>query len=269
MPSHIDCKIAAAKLNGRTLKQALLATGANHDFGNFSLTEWVEVCPKCHAYALGAEHSYPWPFLCSDGVMRTVADFNADLEKYVSHELNFIGFRFSQSALESSIGLVMMEDSTTKEVESAGSKISDRSTINEILEFSKSVCDWGRGQRVWANLLRHNTEAELAAALSDWFDVVQDATDDEEAIATGLGIKGLAVSFASKHLRMLDSSKYAVLDEVLSDGLGIALNRKGYKLFMHLLREFSVANNIKHNIATLESGLFLLVRQQVRVRSLG
>jgi len=269
MQSHFDCKIAPAKMNGRTLKQALLATKANHDFGEFSLTEWVEVCPKCHAYALGSEQIYPWPFLCSDGVMRTVVDFNADLDKYVSHELNFFGYRFSQSALESSIGLVMMEDSTTKEVEGDGSKVSDHSKPNEILEFSKSVCDWGRGQRVWANLLRHNTESELAKALSHWFRLVRDATDDEVAISAGLDIKGLAVSFASKHLRMLDPSKYAVLDEVLSDGLGFALNKKGYQLFMHLLREFSVDNNIKHNIATLESGLFLLVRQQVRAKSLG
>lgn len=266
MKSHIDCKVATAKMNGRTLKQALLATGANQDFGNFSLTEWVDVCPKCHAYALGGEHSSPWPFLCCDGVMRTVADFNADLNQYTSRDLDFFGFRFSQSALESSISLVLMEDSNTQGVESEGSMINHSSRPNEILEFSQLVCDWGRGQRVWANLLRHNTANELATSLSNWFRVVQHTADDEEAISTGINIKGLAVSFASKHLRMLDPNKYAVLDEVLSEGLGLALNKKGYKLFMRLLREFSLGNNIKHNVATLESGLFLLVRQQVRAK---
>ena len=63
---------------------------------------------------------------------------------------------------------------------------------------------------------------------------------------------------------MLDPDRFAVLDEVLSDGLGFALNPKGYKLFMQLLQDFSKQNHIKHSLAELESGLFILVRQQVR-----
>ena len=195
MHSHIGCAVKTARINGRTLKQALESTQANHRFGNFSSTEWVDVCPKCDAYGLGGEFTHPWPFLCHDGVMRTVADFDADRDEYISGNMEFAGFKFSESALQSAIFICQIED---------------------------------------------------------------------PAIEPGINIKGLGVSFASKHLRMLDPDRFAVLDEVLSDGLGFALNPKGYKLFMQLLQDFSKQNHIKHSLAELESGLFILVRQQVR-----
>lgn len=56
------------------------------------------------------------------------------------------------------------------------------------------------------------------------------------AILKGTQIRGLDVSFASKHLRMLEPKKYAVLDNVLSKGLGFALNSRGYRFFLSTLR---------------------------------
>ena len=47
-------------------------------------------------------------------------------------------------------------------------------------------------------------------------------------------------------------------------GLGIALNEKGYALFMRLLRDFKEAIGFEHSIAILEMVIFNLVRQQVR-----
>ena len=265
MHSHIGCAVKTARINGRTLKQALESTQANHRFGNFSSTEWVDVCPKCDAYALGGEFTHPWPFLCHDGVMRTVADFDADRDEYISGNMEFAGFKFSESALESAIEN-QFEYSTTQNVEKAGTHINQKSKPADLLQFSQLVCDWGRGQRVWANLLRHNSRENLAAAYSNWFSIAKNSPDVQTAIEPGINIKGMGISFASKHLRMLAPEKFAVLDDVISEGLGFALNQKGYQLFMQLLGEFLNKNHIKHNLATLESGLFLLVRQQVRAK---
>ncbi|MEO7399792.1 MAG: hypothetical protein ABIV07_03340 [Polaromonas sp.] len=265
MHSHIGCNVATARINGRTLKQALASTKANHRFGRFSSTQWVDVCPKCDAYGLGAEFTNPWPFLCHDGVMRTVADFDGERNQYLSRNMDFSGFEFSESALESAIAICQYEDPTTHDVEEAGATIDGQSSEAELLEFSERVCEWGGGQRVWANLQRyHENSAELAKAYSDWFRIAQETGDEDAAITPGINIKGLGVSFSSKHLRMLDPDRFAVLDEVISEGLGYALNPKGYKLFMRHLREFSKENNIQHKLSTLESGLFVLVRQQVR-----
>ena len=265
MNSHINCNVPAAKINGRTLKQALNAINGKHRFGKISLTEWVEVCPICDALVLAGNQGNPWPFLCYDGVMRTVSDFGANGKLRKPHDMDFWGFRFSKSALESSIALFQGEDSTTKSVENAGLKIDRKSRPSQALKFSELVCTWGRGQRVWANLMRHNKD-ELGIVLADWFRSVSVSEDDKAAIETGLAIKGLGVSFASKHLRMLNPKRFAVLDEVLSDGLGFALNVNGYKLFLRLLRDFIEINSLKYSVSELESGIFILVRQNVRAK---
>lgn len=57
---------------------------------------------------------------------------------------------------------------------------------------------------------------------------------------------------------------------MLSEGLGYALNPKGYALFMRHLRDFHkqlAASGWDHSLARTESGLFVLVRQNVRVES--
>ena len=89
-------------------------------------------------------------------------------------------------------------------------------------------------------------------------------TYDSNAIEGGCGIKGLGVSFASKHLRLLLPERYAVLDEVLSTGLGFALNPTGYALFMREIKRFKEKYSIRHSLAHIEWAIFGLVRQSVR-----
>jgi hypothetical protein len=134
-----------------------------------------------------------------------------------------------------------------------------------VLAFSEKVCAWGGGERVWGNLGRGDTD-QLAHDLLAWFASVDGADTDEEAIRPGEAIHGLAISFASKHLRMLRPERFAVLDAVLSEGLGFALNLKGYAFFMRTLRAFRESISFTGSIAALESGIFLLVRQRVRSR---
>lgn len=260
-----NCGCLTAKINGRTFKDALRVTGANHhQKGKISVTEWVTVCPICDAYALGIELTHPWPFVSQDGVMRTAADFDHNTQTNSDDKiLDFATFRFSERALNSAVELVGIEDQTTKDVEDLGRAFLTTPSIAAALSFSEAVCQWGRGQRVYANLLRRNPHDQLAQRLHDWFVSVPTSTIDE-AIAGGTAFKGLGVSFASKHLRMLQPDRFPVLDDVVQSGLGFATNTAGYRLFIRMLEEFRVRHGRTETLGQLESGIFLLVRQSVR-----
>ena len=266
MQKH-ECGTELVRINGRTLRsfaEGTLGTQeAKRRFGKFAVTDWVSICPNCDAYALGVDMKNPCAFQCVDGVMRTMEDFDwGRTNTFTPEFLDFYGFKFSSTALYSYAN-ISMNESKTCAVEMMGSALSDNLTPEAALAFSEAVVDWGRGGRVWGNLKRFHAD-NLGNQIHDWILELKQDKKDEEAIAHGINIKGLGVSFASKHLRMLNPEKYAVLDEVLSNGLGIALNEKGYALFMRLLRDFKEAIGFEHSIAILEMVIFNLVRQQVR-----
>ena len=276
------CGTPVAKIDGRTLRDARNRTTVDNIFKKFSDTEWVEVCPKCNVDDL-VYNSTPKPFLCHDGVMRTKEDLDPNTNLYQSVDWNFAGFTFSKSALYSSIKLLRYENHSQKDrlwcteqkdrrwwtenVEKRCKTLVDdleTAPSPKFREFSKDVCTWGGGERVWGKLWDNK---QLAKDLCRWFQSANKTDDAEEAISCGIKIKGLGVSFASKHLRMLNPKRFAVLDDVLSQGLGFARNVKEYKVFMRMLREFQGKHRLKkYNVATLESGIFRLVRQQVRTR---
>ena len=66
---------------------------------------------------------------------------------------------------------------------------------------------------------------------------------------------------------MLDPERYAVLDDMLQQGLGIALNPRGYRWFLSALRALGKEIDQPMRIANLEAALFLLVRQGVRAKT--
>ena len=115
---------------------------------------------------------------------------------------------------------------------------------------------------MWGNLNRHYSPEILQEELRHWLSGIADS--DIDAIEGGLNIKGLGVSFASKHLRLLDPNRFAVLDDVLSVGLGFALNPAGYALFMRELKRFQEKYAISYPLAHIEWAIFGLVRQSVR-----
>ena len=149
----------------------------------------------------------------------------------------------------------------TKEVEDLGAALARKPTPAASLEFSEAVCDWAMGKRVWANLInRHHDcgQNALGKKLCAWFQGIKGTNDMdvEAAIKPGIAIKGLDVSFASKHLRMLDPHRFAVLDSVLSEKLGFALNVAGYKLFMQALHDYQRQSFPELNVGTLEMGIY-------------
>ena len=243
-------------INGRTLRKALNYTKANHSLPVFQNTDRVAIDPRRDAYLLGAEFQKPFPFCTGDGGMATILDMESVTKLY-----EFGLFKCTASAFESSLHWIKQDDTATEAVEALGREVLDGAWSN-CYEFSHQVCDWGGGGRVWGNLNRHYTADALQNELRRWFSGV--ASSDIDGIECGLGIKGLGVSFASKHLRMLAPNRYAVLDDVLSVGLGFALNRAGYALFMHELNLFKEKYAISHSLAHIEWALFGLVRQSVR-----
>ena len=98
------CGALKAKIDGRTLRDALKRTEVDNNFGKFSDTEWVDVCPKCNADTLYRK----FPFLCHDGVMRTTENLDPNTNLYKSNDLSFAGFTFSKLALYSSIRATSM-----------------------------------------------------------------------------------------------------------------------------------------------------------------
>ncbi len=177
-----------------------------------------------------------------------------------SEDLNFAVLTFSRSELRKAIKSIIPK---TKEVEEQGVALARKPTAASSFKFSKDVCDWASGQRVWRNLERYNPDKDkLAKELCSWFQDANKTRDDGEAIAPGIKIKGLGVSFASKHLRMLYPQRFAVLDSVLSEELGFALNIAGYKLFLQTLRKFRRQYRLKDNVSTLETGIYGLVQEK-------
>lgn len=250
-------------INGRTLQMAMEVTRANRTFKPFQPTDRVPIDPRKDAYLLGAELKRPFPFSTGSGLMMTVHD--VDNSEAVVYE--FGRFQFSASAYESALHWMFHEDKITDEVECLGQQVLSDAP-DAAYEFSRRVCEWGRGARVWGNLNRFHTQAALTQELRAWFSSLESVQDDDAiAVERGVSIKGLGVSFASKHLRFLKPDRYGVLDEVLSLGLGFALNPAGYALFMYELRRFKHKHQLSHSIAQVEASLFGLVRQSVRGQS--
>ena len=194
--------------------------------------------------------------------MRTVHDHDGLEFGAGSETMSFGGFLFSRRAFEAGVHLARTGDPTTTSVEAIGRNFLARPTTEAARAFCEAVCVWGRGQRVLGKLSAFHGDA-LGAHVRDWLIRVPDL-DALDAIAAGIEIRGLAVSFASKHLRLLQPERFPVLDEVLEAGLGIARNPAGYRLFTQMLSDFLIEHQLQETIAVTEGAIFMLVRQGVR-----
>ncbi|MFM0031866.1 hypothetical protein PQR70_37220 [Paraburkholderia madseniana] len=263
--NHVCGQRMLGYINGRTLELALQSVSLPHGFKSFAKTQWVQVCPICHEAVLRSSlHS--WPYRCGEGVMRTVDDFDEQSGVYTTEVLDFASFPHSRNALSSAIGQ-QKRDSNTVDTEARGKTLlraikAGHANPADFFSFSEAVHQWGRGERVWGNLKRFNGDA-LEGLMAAWLSEAPNL-DIADAVEVGITIKGLDVSFASKHLRMLEPERFCVLDEVLSLGLGYALNPRGYKLFVNQLRAYQLEHRPDETIAYVEAGFFLLVRQGVR-----
>lgn len=266
------CSGPTSRISGRTLRQSPARRGLLKKADD---RHWFAVCPTCERKQLYDDQGIALPFLAADGAMRTVKDTSP------TALLTLAGFRFSLNALESGLQLANRHDdqpqtnTSTSSVEARAQQYRQAPAAASALRLCIAVCNWGGGGRVLGNLEGHHA-GHLGDVMHRWMQAALAAASDEEAIAKAspqrpAGLPhGLGISFGSKHLRMLDPDRFAVLDSVLSEGLGYALNPKGYALFMRHLRDFHQqlsACGWSHSLARTESGLFVLVRQNVCVES--
>jgi len=173
--------------------------------------------------------------------------------------LTLADWTVSRSELQKAIKRAS-QDQETKKVVNLGKALARNPTPTCSFKFSKAVCAWAlMGGRVWGKI---KDQEDLGEKLCCWFQVAKKTRDVEEAIKPGIAIKGLHVSFASKHLRVIWPRRFAVLDSVLSRELGFALNVAGYKLFLRMLREFKEQYGFKENIGTLEMGIYWFIQGQ-------
>ncbi len=245
-------------INGRTLKDLLAKAPDSHPWKSrrIKVTEWASFCTVCDLQSMLDASAGNTPFLDSDGVIKTLTQFRNSVILRVGV------LRMSHAALDASIASLNEVDPSTKTVEELGADYLSNPNSTKALAFCEAVCKWGRGQRVFANLKRHHG-TDLAEILHKWLSNVP-AMTDAKAIETGTEIKGLGVSFASKHLRMLAPHRFGVLDEVLCLGLGYAMNTAGFVFFMLDLRQLKEANGIRATLGQIETGVFLMARQLVR-----
>lgn len=256
-------------IDTRGFKLALEQTKAATSLSDaFVPGQRLEVCPEQDAYLLGMEFVHPFPICRADGVFLTARDVLGP----TSLELRFADFRFTVSALRAALYWISVEDKATALVKEHGQRLlASQATAVQWARFSEEVCAWGRGMRVWANLLRHHggSAEEVGRKMKTWLSAAQTANNARYAMQEALEIKGLGVSFASKHLRMLYPRRYGVLDSVLETGLGFAMNVEGFAFFTQCLHDF-LAENAEHlgpdfsSVADFEWALFALVRAKVR-----
>lgn len=260
-----------AWIMGRVLGPALSDLGTGHRFGRFRSNRPIALDLNRDAEVLGRERSRGLPFATEDGLFATIHDFKlaggrAVLGRCKRYEL--ANLRFTHRALESAAYEFVSEstDNLTRQlcVRAQALSYDDRA---QVLRFSEDVvATWGRGGRVWGNLMkRHHANADdYAARIAEWLRKVPTCRSPAQALEPGLRIKGLDVSFASKHLRMVDPDRYGVLDDVISRGLGYALNPAGYTLWLHDLSRLKATHALAYRLGDLEGAIFALVRQRVR-----
>lgn len=246
-----------AWIHGGTLRKVLKADRPSFDFGPFKPRDRVDVRLPDSRYALRWDTHYGVPFALADGLFVTVHDMDSPSQMYELPTL-----RFTRRALLSASAAVEDDQAMKRLAHLAARATADPESASA---FSETVCAWGDGGRVWGKLKSRHGQ-NLGPLLARWFAEALDAPTPSSAIAGGLALGGLGVSFASKHLRHLRPDRYAVLDEIIEQGLGYARSPAGFDLFIDHLRRIQAEHFPDLTVAAIEAGLFGLARQMVRTR---
>lgn len=98
------------------------------------------------------------------------------------------------------------------------------------VEFVRRVCFWGGDSRRGGKVIAHNSEDQIARQLRAAHQKCI-AKDPELAIREITSLKGLAISFGSKHLKFLDPNQHVVLDSIICEALGFSPTPQGYLSF--------------------------------------
>jgi hypothetical protein len=137
----------------------------------------------------------------------------------------------------------------------------------------KAVCDWGNYAGVAGKVSRYNRKKEkIAETFKECYRLVTGG-NPESAIQKIIDLKGLRVSFGSKHLKFLAPDHAVVLDSIISEYLGYPLTKEGYAEFLQdcfVLRDIlntkgirPSATQTKWRVSDVEMALYMEVKKRV------
>lgn len=278
---------AQAWIHGKLLNSVIEKTKASHSFGKFSDKTRLSIDIARDADLLGRDFIHGVPFAIDGNLFVTIHDFDdRATPKFIADEevIHLANIRLSRRALEGA----RFWNQSAKDFPSTGAKTPVETQIETMgreldladpdagLEFSRQVVEWGEGKRngrVWANIRKKNRledkrwRREYGEAICAWLRTAKCSYSPGDALEPGIRIDGLAVSFASKHLRLFDPERFATLDEIICNALGYARNIAGYNLWLHDLQALKRDEGISLRIGDLEAAIFLMARQMARTKS--
>lgn len=121
----------------------------------------------------------------------------------------------------------------TIELELAGTNLVNSCFEPEKLrEYIKKACHWGGYSGISARVLSANIIEAIQVHFADALEILtRDHLNVGLALAEVIKIIGLSISFGSKHLRFFRPDICPILDSIVSEELGYALNTAGYKRY--------------------------------------
>jgi hypothetical protein len=227
---------------------------------------------------LCAEYETAVPFF-HQGQWFTIHDYDASHQRLTAKCVGFRNLYMSPSAFKAAIQTIEAQE----KIHNVEKELQSLYKNQLFVELSKKVCEWGgpTGNRVWGNLNKRVAQAAFDANgnqifqvgslqhdLKEWLDFAHHATLPKqvvEVLRKGIKIKGLKVSYASKHLRLLFPDHFPVLDSLISERFDFAMNPSGYELFSEQLNQFKkdYPEFATFTLGQIESGIFKLIRNGV------
>jgi len=104
-------------------------------------------------------------------------------------------------------------------------------SAHDLRDFIAAVCKWRGHEGIAGRVLRANTESQLRSSFRSAHSHTI-AHDNLAAVKSLLGLNGIAVSFASRHLKFLSPDNAVVLDSIISKRLGYEMTTEGYQAFL-------------------------------------
>lgn len=167
-------------------------------------------------------------------------------------------------------------DPTTFELEKKGHDLAASDFgFDQVSPFVRDVCKWGNYPGISGKVLKWNTEDQVVSAFQNASRCTSSGKLGE-ALEHLLKLNGLAVSFASKHLKFLSPDRHVVLDSIISENLGYLRTPEGYcefnaacvemrdKLISHGIR-YPYTHSRDWRVADVEMAIFQKLRHSRKI----
>lgn len=181
-------------------------------------------------------------------------------------QLLLYSFTLSELAPHVSKGIeIELESLGSKLIQIRRSAYDQRFSANARHFIERVVLDWGKGHRNWDRVKKG--QIALSRKIHEIIPILNRESPAELARQLDGCVSGLRLSYASKLLRMLCPDRFAVLDSMLEEALGIARNPSGYELLCSELAQFIEQHEPRvggklMRVADLELAIYRLNQQR-------